>query len=235
MIKLKNYTPEVYYNQSRDFQLLGRLFDVVLNSVKTEADLLYNIPLSDNSNDELLELFALTLGFKSNRKYNSKQLRAICKVFPEAIKNKGSIKSIQIICNALFNANRSLQTLYYEVKDGRTLNLYIPQDFEDISLLTNVLDYFLPAGMSCNIIKELIYKKESMTAVSFDDTLHVYNKGDTSDILYDDNLFAAIPQLKLEESNIEVAKAELEDSKGFYANSSIYRPEVTKPTKEETD
>ena len=44
MIKLRNLTPDVYYNESRDFQFIGRLFDVVLNSVKTEADLLYNVP-----------------------------------------------------------------------------------------------------------------------------------------------------------------------------------------------
>ena len=53
MIKLRNLTPDVYYNESRDFQFIGRLFDVVLNSVKTEADLLYNVPLNDDSNEKM--------------------------------------------------------------------------------------------------------------------------------------------------------------------------------------
>ena len=38
MIKLQNLTPEVYYKESRVFQFIGRLYDIVLNSVKTETD-----------------------------------------------------------------------------------------------------------------------------------------------------------------------------------------------------
>ena len=45
MIKLQNYTPEIYYKESRDFQFIGRLYDLVLNSIKTEVDLLYYLPL----------------------------------------------------------------------------------------------------------------------------------------------------------------------------------------------
>ena len=41
MIRLQDMTPSVYYDQSRDFQFIGRLFDVVLNSVKTNADMVY--------------------------------------------------------------------------------------------------------------------------------------------------------------------------------------------------
>jgi hypothetical protein len=54
MIKLQNYTPEIYYKESRDFQFIGRLFDLVLNAVKTDADLLYHIPLSTDSDEKLL-------------------------------------------------------------------------------------------------------------------------------------------------------------------------------------
>ena len=48
MIKLQDMTPDVYYNQSRDFQFIGRLYDIVLNSVKTNADLIIAgiVPLS---------------------------------------------------------------------------------------------------------------------------------------------------------------------------------------------
>lgn len=30
MIKVQNLTPDIYYNRSRDFQFIGRLYDVVL-------------------------------------------------------------------------------------------------------------------------------------------------------------------------------------------------------------
>ena len=64
MIKIQESVPSIYYNSSRDFQLLGHLFDLVLNSTKTEADLLFNLPLSTNSDDQLLDLMTFTLGLR---------------------------------------------------------------------------------------------------------------------------------------------------------------------------
>ena len=68
MIKLQDYTPEVYYRESRDFQFIGRLYDLVLNYVKTNADLIYSLPLSDNSDNQFIDLMAMTLGFHAKHK-----------------------------------------------------------------------------------------------------------------------------------------------------------------------
>ena len=242
MIKLKDYTPSVYYKESRDFQLLGRLFDVVLNSVKTEADLMYYMPVSDNSNDKLLNLLALTLGFKANKQYNSKQLRAICSVFPEIIRNKGSIKAVQVACNALFNASGAEQNLDYDFtanKDKMELNLYIPQDFGDVSIITNLLSYVLPAGMSCNIIRELRYTTSSMTEIDIDSIFKLYDKGDIDSnnstdtehlYFYNDALLSVLPRLSnTEETNRnygilnteDLLTGKVEDLPGLLANSSV--------------
>ena len=59
MIRMQDYTPEVYYRKSRDFQFIGRLYDLVFNYMKTNADLVYNVPFSDCSDDQLIELSAL--------------------------------------------------------------------------------------------------------------------------------------------------------------------------------
>lgn len=174
MIKLQNYTPEVYYRESRDFQFIGRLFDLVLNSVKTEADLLYNIPLNENSDEKLLELLALTLGFKPKHHYNTKQLKAVCSVFSDILKNKGNITSIKIACEALFSAMDISQQLDYDYtagSDKTELNLYISQDFGDITILNDLLSYTLPAGMSCNIIREFHINTESNTNVGIKSTV----------------------------------------------------------------
>lgn len=176
MIRLQNLTPEVYYKESRDFQFLGRLFDLVLNSVKTEADLLYNIPLSDNSDTKLLELLAMTLGFKPKHQYNARQLKAICSVFSEILKNKGSIKSLKIACEALFNAMDINQELDYDFTEGTDkteLNLYISQEFEDLTILNDLLGYIIPAGMSYNIIREFHIKNTSNTNIGLSDTVNV--------------------------------------------------------------
>lgn len=176
MIKLQNYTPDVYYKESRDFQFIGRLFDLVLNSVKTETDLLYNLPLSANSDEKLLELLAMTLGFKPRHQYNARQLKAICSVFSEIMRNKGSIKALKIACEALFNALDISQELSYDFtptanNDKTELNLYISQEFGDITILNDLLSYVLPAGMSCNIIRELQLESSANTNIKVTDTV----------------------------------------------------------------
>jgi hypothetical protein len=173
MIKLQNYTPEIYYKESRDFQFIGRLFDLVLNDLKTNADLLGHIPLSPNSDDKLLELLALTLGFKPRHQYNAKQLKAVCSVFMEILRHKGSIQALRIACEALFNAMDIDQAFDYSFtkdKANTELNLYISSEFEDIAILNDLLAYVLPAGMSCNIIKELHIVTDSNTNIGVKNT-----------------------------------------------------------------
>ena len=190
MIKLQNYTPEIYYKESRDFQFIGRLYDLVLNSIKTEVDLLYYLPLSVNSDDKLLELLSMTFGFKSKHQYSAKQLKAICSVFSEIIKNKGSIKALKIACEALFNAMDISQGLDYDFtpgKDKTELNLYISEEFDDINILYDLLDYILPAGVSCKIIKELHLNTSSLTNLGTTDLVS-YGRVNT-------NNYAILPQL----------------------------------------
>ena len=228
MIKLQNYTPEVYYKESRDFQFIGRLFDLVLNSIKTETDLLYNIPLSTNSDEKLLELLAMTLGVKPKHQYNARQLKAVCSIFTEILKNKGSIKALKIACEALFNAMDVDQPLDYSFTEGKgktELDLYIPPDFEDITILIDLLTYVLPAGMSCNIIKELHIKTESNTNIGLKDTVTWRS--------VNLNTYSQIPRLSTTATTdpatiktSDAIKALITDAKpGFSTNSEIIKPE----------
>lgn len=215
MIKLQNLTPEIYYKESRDFQLLGRLFDLVLNAIKTDTDLLYNLPLSTNSDEKLLELLALTLGFKPKHQYNARNLKAVCSVFSEILRNKGSIKAIKIACEALFNSMDISQQLDYDFtkgKDNTELNLYIAQDFGDITLLNDLLSYILPAGMSCNIIREFHILDDSNTNLGISDVLtkSKINTTETSKVVKD---FTG------------VSDANISNKSGFSVNSEIIKLE----------
>lgn len=154
MIELQNLTPAIYYNHSRDFQFIGRLYDLVLNYSKTNAANLYNLPIGKNMDEQLLNLLALTLGFKPTKNYNSRQLRAICSVLPTILHHKGSIEALILATNALLAAEGVKQPLEYTLTPKRELTLYVAQELNDLALLTDLLDYLLPAGLGCNIIKE---------------------------------------------------------------------------------
>ena len=173
MIKLQELTPSVYYEQSRDFQFIGRLYDIVLNYIKTNADNLYTLPIGKNMDEKLLNLLAFTLGFQSKHHYNSKQLLAICSVLPLILKNKGSLNAILIAVNSILYAEGISQALDYEFKNNN-LVLYLSQDLSDLTLLKDIMIYILPAGIGCDMIKEIQSVNKIETILTTKDEVTVY-------------------------------------------------------------
>ena len=173
MIKLQELTPSVYYEQSRDFQFIGRLYDIVLNYIKTNADNLYTLPIGKNMDEKLLNLLAFTLGFQSKHHYNSKQLLAICSVLPLILKNKGSLNAILIAVNSILYAEGINQALDYEFKNNN-LVLYLSQDLSDLTLLKDIMIYILPAGIGCDMIKEIQSVNKIETILTTTDKVTVY-------------------------------------------------------------
>ena len=173
MIKLQELTPSVYYEQSRDFQFIGRLYDIVLNYIKTNADNLYTLPIGKNMDEKLLNLLAFTLGFQSKHHYNSKQLLAICSVLPLILKNKGSLNAILIAVNSILYAEGISQALDYEFKNNN-LVLYLSQDLSDLTLLKDIMIYILPAGIGCDMIKKIQIVNKIETILTTTDTVKVY-------------------------------------------------------------
>jgi hypothetical protein len=165
MIRLQDLVPNVYYEKSRDFQFIGRLFDIVLNSVKTNSDTLYNLPGGKNKDERLLNLLAFTLGFQPKHHYNSKQLEAICSVLPLIIKNKGSLGAIIIATNALLHAEGLTQPLDYSITPRENITLYLPTQLSDLTLLSDLMTYILPAGIYCNFVKEISKVTEVETII----------------------------------------------------------------------
>ena len=238
MIKLQDYTPEVYYRESRDFQFIGRLYDLVLNYVKTNADLIYSLPLSDNSDNQFIDLMAMTLGFHAKHKYTSQQLKAICFVLSEIIRNKGTIKALTIACDAIFHAEGIQGRFEYELpdKDNNTnIIIYLPQELSDTTLLNDLFEYILPAGMSCQIIKTYSEKALPTTEVGVESTFSQYKGDPAQNGFYDNNLFAKIAILSKDDTtNLSTGTLNVNDAKGVsnkdlpgkIANTNVYIPEA---------
>jgi hypothetical protein len=193
MIRLQKYTPEVYYERSRDFQFIGRLYDVVLNSVKTNADTIrYGLPFNPQSPQELLSLMTMTLGFKAKHQYSHSQLLAICSIFSEILKNKGNIRAIQLIGEAILKTegilgNIACLMLYDPIKqkDLPTLRIIIPAKLAEIALFYDLLEYVVPAGCTVEIIRgELLDTIEAATEIDADDTVIVLREVDGNNVTH---------------------------------------------------
>ena len=86
--------PDVYINQSRDFQLLGRLLDVVVNDAKFYTEgILHTINVKECPSN-LLPLLATKIGFITKYELQENQLRGILQAFPWLIRYKGSKRAI---------------------------------------------------------------------------------------------------------------------------------------------
>lgn len=210
MIKFKDLVPEVYYNTSRDFQLLSHLFELVLNSVKTDIDIVYNIPNPEYVGTSFINTFTKTLGFRSKHDYEISQLAAICSIFPTIMKKKGSLAAIELIGNTLLNASGSSATFYCELdKTNQTIiNAYFPDNTVDLNLFNDLLDYILPAGMLCHNIMTNISTQPVLTESTFEHKVTVQEKMDGIDmgVLSDLNALTDDSKYDSEHNNIIYVK-----------------------------
>lgn len=176
MIKLQNYTPEVYYKKSRDFQFIGRLYDLVLNSVKTNTDLLYSLPVGENMNDQLVDLITLSLGFKPKHNYSTQQLLAICSIFPTLLRKKGTLQAVQLACTTILASEGIITKPNVEMISSNrqsakvldTLHIGIPPELSDITLIQDLLSYIIPAGMLIDLTYESITENKNETSFVLD-------------------------------------------------------------------
>lgn len=152
MINLCNQVPSVYPSASRDFQYLSQLINIVLNSVKHNVDDLYSLP-NTTADPKISELLALTLGFKIKRNYDQKQLAALAAILPIILRYKGTTKAVEMAAKALIVASGSLGDVTIYV-DGAQLEVVLPKDLIDTTLFLDLLDYILPAGMTCRIVRK---------------------------------------------------------------------------------
>ena len=183
MIVLQNSVPEIYYNQSRDFQFLARSFEVLFNYLKTNADIIKGLPQSKNFDIKLLTLLAYTVGFVSKHDYNTDDLFNVCSCFALLLKNKGSLKSIKVAIETLLNAQQISQK--YEIDDtGRVsgskydLIITLPYEIKDVVLLEDIFDYILPTGYTYTFkYVDSIEEEELPLSADAIATYGLYNSG----------------------------------------------------------
>ena len=154
MFRVENNVPEVYINESRDFQLIARLYDLVFQTSRQSIDSLENVSSTLNCNNNLLPLLSTKLGFFNDLDLVDKQYRKTLAAFPQIIKYKGSMNGIKLIVSLferLTNTEVGIVGLgHKEEKINQTpdsieiqFNTYSP----NTSLLQALLEYVRPTGL----------------------------------------------------------------------------------------
>lgn len=221
MIRTQDLTPSIYYKESRDFQLFGRLYDIVFNYVKTNVDLMENFPINVHTDSKLIELLARTLGFNNKLNYRNDDLNAICNVFISLMRDKGSLRSIKSLVRTILNVsdiNKNHLVSMNTASKYPLIEIHVPDvvSNSEIKLLEDVLEYILPIGV-CYDIKTTKVSEVDRGTLNLSDVLRSSNLLDRSSKEY---------------SNINITNEELgmthtdEKTSGELIESSINNPIV---------
>lgn len=111
MIRIQRNVPSVYIDESRDFQLLCRLWEVWFAGAKNRADSIPHILDPDIADDSLLELLCTRVGFFPRIKIDAAVLREIIKAFPFIVKKKGTKEGIEQAVYTILKAEEDPRAL----------------------------------------------------------------------------------------------------------------------------
>ena len=151
MIRLTENVPQVYADQSRDFQLFLRVLDCVQNGVKFDIDSMVNILDPSKVSNRLLPLLAERVGFFPRRELNSNMLRYIISAFPYLIKYKGSKKGIEEAIAVVLKADNIYANWNVSIYNSQhSIEITIDKDY-DYQALNELLEYIIPTGYTTTL------------------------------------------------------------------------------------
>lgn len=157
MIKVEKFTPEIYSKESRDYQLMCRVYDCIFNSTKADVDSIIHLLNTDTISSTFLPLLKTKLGYNSETILKDDELRYILRVFPYIIRAKGSTKAVEQMvnmCLKLYNLNADYQirkgeegSVFGDITlDQHSILIGIDTVLRSTELLRELCEYVMPSG-----------------------------------------------------------------------------------------
>lgn len=176
LIRTQNNVPDVYVNASRDFQLMCRLYDILINDVKYDTEAIKSIINTFMCNTRLLELLQTKLGFFTKSTISDEDLRYVLCAFPDIIKHKGSRQAIEeaVIVFLKLNHINSDFNIEFDKPNKYSVRVGIEGSVRDTHILDEIFRYILPAG----------YTFEYMFYVRPDIDEDIIDLNTSADVLY---------------------------------------------------
>lgn len=151
--RLQDNVPDIYVSESRDFQLLLRLYDSIFGGLRFDIDGMQSLTDTMHIKNTMLPLLATKLGFFSNIDIEDKSLRYILSALPYFLKYKGSLYGVKQVVNLylkIMNVKASVLISYSKDPIGNILDhsIQLGSDvtFTNLPLLRQLLNLILPVG-----------------------------------------------------------------------------------------
>lgn len=149
MFLVENNVPDVYVNESRDFQLVSRLYDLVFQSTRFSIDSIDYISDTEHCNEAILDLLGSKVGFFSSLKLTDSTYRKVISAFPYIIRYKGSKTGLQLILNLFMHITNSRLTMREEQYPS-TITIIFHDYMLNLDLLKALVEYVRPVGLLIN-------------------------------------------------------------------------------------
>ena len=166
MIDIVKQTPWEYSSQSRDYQVIARLYTALFNYVKTYID---NMSIWDtNIDNRLTMLRAKTLNFEPDHSWDLNDLEAVTTCFKYLMRNKGTVKALEYCVDILMRIENIVGESLDEVVTMSNYNVTIrvPEDLFTLGIIEDLVKYLLPSGLTYNIVK---YKSYNLRDIVYTD------------------------------------------------------------------
>lgn len=161
LIKTYNSTPSVYTHQSRDFQLIGHIYEAVFNSSKLAIDMSDKMMPNSNFDERMLNLSATTVGFVRKHEYDANDLNMVLNSFAHLLKIKGTKAAIEYALNILLRSQGISDPYQIKIDEqSKELTLLLSTRLDDVVLLQDLFEYILPFGFNYRIILSTITSAE---------------------------------------------------------------------------
>ena len=180
MIDIVKQTPLEYSSQSRDYQVIARLYTALFNYVKTYID---NMSVWDlNIDNRLTSLRASTLNFEPDHAWDLDDLEAVTTCFKYLMRNKGTVKALEYCVDILMRIENIVGESIDQVVTMSNYNVTIrvPDDLFTLGIVEDLVKYLLPSGLSYTIIK---YKSYNLKDVIYTDVYYNEPKTSQGDVL----------------------------------------------------
>ena len=165
MFVLQNKVPEVYINESRDFQLLCRLWEGSWAGVKYNLDTIISSLDPFNIKGEFLELLATKVGFFTDEDIEDNVLRYIISTFKYALRYKGSREGIRIAFTAILNSEHIVLSdtdIIIDINNkDHSITINSPEEVRNTLALREYLKYILPPGYTYTVNKYAVSDKNT--------------------------------------------------------------------------
>lgn len=164
IFRLEQNVPDIYVKESRDFQMMCNLFDIMNSGTKFDIDTMTNVLDPTLCNESVLPFLQTKLGFFTKRNFTTKEIRHILSSFKRIVKDKGSRIGIREAIEVYLKLMCSLGSYRITVTNSEELNkttssvnynkfnnvylieIQLETTIKNLSVLREMLKYVLPTG-----------------------------------------------------------------------------------------